>query len=179
MPTIETERLVLRELVEEDAPVLYDYFSDKHVLAYYGMEPLQSLHEAKAMIENFHAMVEKKQGMRLAIVEKESGETIGTCGFHNYAPRHKRAEIGYELAPSHWGKGLATEAVEALIDHLFSAHQLSRIGAVVFIENVASRTLLQKMGFQEEGVLREYMVQSGVAHDVIMHAMLRSEWKKS
>ncbi|MEW4283331.1 GNAT family N-acetyltransferase [Priestia koreensis] len=178
MPTIETERLVLRELVEQDAPALYDYFSDKHVLAYYGMEPLQSLHEAKAMIENFNAMVEKKQGMRLAIVEKESGETIGTCGFHNYAPRHKRAEIGYELAPSHWGKGLATEAVEALVTHLFTTYDLSRIGAVVFIENVASRTLLQKIGFQEEGVLREYMVQSGVAHDVIMHAVLSSEWDK-
>lgn len=100
---------------------------------------------------------------------------IGTVGFNAWSPKHKRAEIGYELHPEYWRKGYATEAVSEVISYGFKELDLTRIGAIVFIENKASNELLTKLGFQKEGVLRNYMYQNGVPYDTYVYSLLRTE----
>lgn len=68
-----------------------------------------------------------------------------------------------------------SEAVTRVIEYGFHELQLNRIGAVVFIENEASNRLLRKLGFQQEGILRDYMVQNGSAHDTYVYSLLRSK----
>ncbi|WP_143522615.1 GNAT family N-acetyltransferase, partial [Pseudomonas sp. 2822-17] len=77
----------------------------------------------------------------------------------------RRAEIGYEIHPDFWRKGYTSEAVKEVISYGFEGLDLNRIGAVVFIENQASNQLLSKMGFQREGILRDYMYQYGKSFD--------------
>jgi ribosomal-protein-alanine N-acetyltransferase len=110
--------------------------------------------------------------MRWGIERLDTCELIGTVGFNLWNQKHKRAEIGYELHPQHWGQGYASEAAAAVMAYGFNNLQLIRIGAVVFLENQASQHVLEKLGFQKEGVLKNYMYQNGKAHDTFVYSSL-------
>ncbi|NGP45911.1 GNAT family N-acetyltransferase [Bacillaceae bacterium SIJ1] len=101
---------------------------------------------------------------------------IGSCGFHECSPRNARVEMGYELDPFFWGNGYATEALATMIHWGFSEGRLLRIGATVMPENKASLKLLTRLGFQQEGLLKDYIMQDGELRDVIMHRLLKREW---
>lgn len=166
LPTIETERLQLRQLDVTDAERLYTIFSDSNVFQYYGMEPHVSLSETEQMLAGMLDGIESGAVMRWGIVMKDTSDLIGTIGFHNRAPRHRRAEVGYEIHPSHWRHGYATEALQAALSYAAQTGEMERVGAIVFTENVASQQMLEKNGFSWEGTLRRYMRQGDRAHDV-------------
>ncbi|WP_153721798.1 GNAT family N-acetyltransferase [Sporosarcina cascadiensis] len=172
-PQIETDRLRLREIEQDDAASLFAYFSTDEVTRYYGQDSFQQIEQAEDLIKSFSASYDETKGIRWGIEHKETNELIGTIGFHLLSLRHKRAEIGYDLHPEHWGKGYASEAVKAAISYGFEVMELTRIGAVVFIENEASSKLLLKLGFEKEGVLRDYMYQNGTAHDTYIYSLLK------
>lgn len=110
--------------------------------------------------------------MRWGIERKGKKGLIGTIGFNAWSPKHKRAEIGYEIHPDHWRKGYMSEAVSKILSYGSETLDLTRIGAVVFIENEASNNLLTKMGFQKEGILKKYMYQNGKAYDTYVYSFL-------
>lgn len=172
-PVLETERLRLREIETDDAETLFSYFSMELTNRYYGQDPFEKLEDAEQLIELFSANYNEKRGIRWGIENKETNTLIGTIGYHLWSPKHKRAEIGYDLDPDHWGRGFASEALSAITKYGFEVMELTRIGAVVFIDNDASSNLLMKQGFEREGVLREYMYQNGESHDVYMYSLLR------
>lgn len=88
------------------------------------------------------------------------------------------AEVGYWVAPSHWGRGLATAAVEAVTEHAFSVHpELHRLFAVPFASNAASARVLQKAGYTLEGTLRRSAIKDGRLLDQWMYAIVRDEWE--
>ncbi|PWW26843.1 acetyltransferase (GNAT) family protein [Cytobacillus oceanisediminis] len=87
-------------------------------------------------------------------------------------PNTNRAEIGYEIHPEHWRKGYTFEAVSKVIQYGFDELGLTRIGAVVFMNNEASIKLLTKAGFEKEGILRNYMYQNGEAYDTYVFSIL-------
>ena len=169
-PTLETERLILREVVLEDAENIYAYFSNEDVTKHYGMNAFTELSEAEALVQNFAKSFHNKRAIRWAIERKERAGLIGTIGFNLWQPLHKRAEIGYELHPDFWRLGYASEAIDRVVEYGFNELGLTRIGAVVYLENVASNQLLLKNGFELEGVLRNYMYQNDIAYDVNMFA---------
>ncbi|MEI4831281.1 GNAT family N-acetyltransferase [Bacillus sp. FJAT-53711] len=171
-PILETERLILRELIEDDAQGILNCFSNEDVLRYYGQNPLTDLEQVKNIIRNFSNNYKEKRGIKWGIERKETEGIIGTIGFHDWSSEHKRAEIAYALLPEHWGKGYATEAVLKVISYGFTELELTRIGAVVFTENKASNVLLTKLGFQNEGVLRNYMYQNNVPYDTNVYSLL-------
>ncbi|WP_214834338.1 GNAT family N-acetyltransferase [Exiguobacterium sp. E4787] len=166
LPTIETERLRLRQIDLKDSERLFTIFSDPNVLRYYGMEPHASLSETEQMLTGMLEGIESGAVMRWGIVTKESSNLIGTIGFHNRAPRHRRAEVGYEIHPNYWRHGYATEALHAALSYAGQTGEIERVGAVVFTENVASQQMLEKNGFSREGTLRHYVRQGERAHDV-------------
>lgn len=88
---------------------------------------------------------------------------------------HKRADISYALSPEYWGSGYATEVVKEVITYGFEKLGIKRIGAVVFVENTSSNKLLEKLGFEKEGVLRNYMYQDGVPHDTNIYSLLNDK----
>ncbi|MEE3809182.1 GNAT family N-acetyltransferase [Lysinibacillus fusiformis] len=172
-PVLETARLRLRELTLEDVPAIFRCFSNEAVTSYYGQEPFVDTQQAKQAIKQFAKNFEQKRGIHWGIERKDSNEVIGTIGFHLWSAAHHRAEIGYEIHPDYWRQGYIKEAVQKVIAYGFQDMNLNRIGAVVFLENEASSQLLMKLGFQQEGILRDYMYQNGQAYDTFIYSLLK------
>ncbi|MEH6941315.1 GNAT family N-acetyltransferase [Bacillus sp. JJ722] len=172
-PILETERLVLREITNKDVEAVFSCFSNENVTRYYGQEPLQNIKQAEKLVDLFSQNYNEQKGIRWGIERKETKGIIGTIGFNGWSPKHKRAELGYEIHPDYWRKGYTSEAVAEIITYGLKVMELNRIGAVVFIDNEASNNLLIKFGFQKEGVLRKYMFQNGKAHDTNVYSFIK------
>ncbi|KFN01896.1 N-acetyltransferase [Bacillus clarus] len=177
-PKLETERLLLRELTLLDAETMFRYFSKESVIRYFGMDSFENIEQAKTTIQTFRKRYEEGGVFRWGIEKKGTDQLIGTCGFHLINSHHKRAEIGYELDDTYWGQGYASEALQAILTYGFETLDFIRLAAVVYVENEASCNLLKKAGFQEEGLLRKYMIQNDVAHDTVLYSLLKEDWKK-
>lgn len=175
-PELQTSRLYLREITEKDLPVLFAIFSNPYTMRYYGSDAIHSMEEAENLLLNFRKGFENKQVVRWGIALIETNEMIGTCGFHNWAKRMGRVEIGYDLLEEAEGKGYMSEVLSTVIPFGFSELNLNRIGALIHQENTPSRKLVKKIGFQEEGLLREYAFAGGEYIDLIMHSVLKKDW---
>lgn len=126
---LETERLILRQVSEEDASNLLTCLSDVDVMQYYGMGPFQSMNDALDEISWYKSIFEEGTGIRWGISLKGLGEIIGSCGFLNRITQYYRAEIGFELSKDYWGKGIASEAIRSIICYGFEQMDLQRIEA--------------------------------------------------
>ncbi|WP_026691345.1 GNAT family N-acetyltransferase [Alteribacter aurantiacus] len=173
-PVLETERLILREITNEDAEAIFACFSNDHVTRFYGQETLKDMEQAKKFVDFFSSNYKEKRGLRWGIQVKGNRSLIGTIGFNAWSPKHKRAEIGYEIHPDFWRRGYISEALSEICSYGFGEMELTRIGAVVFIENEASNRLLTQAGFKKEGVLRDYMYQNGEPHDTYVYSLLKT-----
>lgn len=173
-PTLETKRLRLREITLDDRKDLFEYLSNENVTKYYGQAAFVDLTEAEALIDFFATNFRENKGVRWGIERKGAQGLIGTVGFHALSTKHRRAEIGYEIHPDYWRKGYTQEAVMSILQYGFDVLELTRIGAVVFTENDASYQLLEKLGFEREGVLRDYMYQNGASHDTYIYSLLKN-----
>ena len=147
------------------------YFDDRYAF--------KELSEAEQMISGYHNAIHDKTGMRWGIVLKDSGKLIGTCGFHAISDYHKRIEIGYDLNRNYWGNGFMSEALPLIIDYAYNISDVNRVEAFVETPNKASRSLLEKLGFRMEGILREHEMCRGNLIDIQILGLLRKEWKKN
>ena len=155
-PILETERLILRALSEEDATTLFKYWSDDEVTSYMNIDAFTDLSQARNMINLLNSLLKEKQAIRWGIYSKELACLIGTCGYNSGLKQETYiGEIGYELGRQHWGKGYMAEALEPILEYGFNILDLNRIEAYVMLENTKSASLLERLGFQKEGILRE------------------------
>lgn len=176
-PELTTERFLLRELESRDAKDLFQILSDDDVMYYYGSDPLVTVYEAKNVISYFKEQFAQGKAIRWAIADRQTNRLIGTIGYHNWLAQYHRAEIGFEVSQEWWQKGVAYEAAGAVLSHGFDHFGLHRISALVAPENVASNALVQKLGFQAEGLLEDYAYSHGRFMDLTMYRMLASEWR--
>lgn len=177
-PLIETERLILREVTNEDAENMLTYLSDIEVVRHMGLDPFQSIEDALDEIGWYQSIYENNIGIRWGITLKDSGKVIGSCGFLNRMAKHYRAEVGFELSRDFWGKGIASEALEGVISYGFKHLQLERIEALIDPANMASQKLVEKHGFLKEGLLRHYEYTCGKFDDLYMYSLLKGDLPK-
>lgn len=175
-PTLETDRLILRQVTKDDANSLLKYLSDKEVMMYVGLEPFKSIDDALDEISWYRSIFEKRTGIRWGITLKDQEEVIGSCGFLNLVSQHYRSEIGVELSREHWGKEIASEAFEAVIKYGFDQMNLQRIEALIEPPNIPSQKLAEKQGFVREGLLRSYEFTCGKFDDLYMYSLLKQEF---
>lgn len=174
---LETNRLILRELTEDDIDFVYNHFSDEHVCKYlFDEESLGEREEALDII-NWYKDFELKDHSRWAIELKENNRLIGTCGYHCLDRRNNIVEIGYDLNKDYWKQGYMTEALKAIIDVGFNNMKLNRIQAYVYIDNEGSYKLLEKNKFIREGVIREKHLFRGKYYDHYCYSLLAKDWK--
>ena len=153
---IATERLVLREFVADDWPDVLAYQRDPRYLRFYPWDD-----RTEAEVRSFVQMFLDQQADRprrefqLAITLSESGRLIGNCGLRLKPENDWEADIGYELAPEHWGRGYATEAALAIVDFGFRELRLHRVSSWFVADNTASAKVLERVGLRLEGRLRE------------------------
>jgi len=175
-PELETDRLHLVQVKAEHTQSFFDIMSKDEVTKYYGMDSLKSLEEASKIVESFQSTYESKRGIRWGIVLKDTGDFVGTLGLNNLSMYSKKAEIGFELHPAHWKKGITSEAVKEVLRYSFENLELFRIGAVTYPQNESSIQLLTCLGFTKEGLLRGYLYQNNQTHDAFIFSLLRKEW---
>lgn len=177
-PFLHTDRLRLVEISEDHIESFFSIMSKEEVIHYYGMERLTQVDEAEQIFRSFQDNFESKRGIRWGMINKENGRFIGTIGLNNLNLYAKKAEIGYELHPDYWRKGLTSEAIREVLRYSFDELDLYRMGAVTFVENDASTYLLKKIGFIKEGVLRGYLYQRQTSHDAFVFSLIQPDWYK-
>ena len=174
-PIITTDQLVCRQITTADAPILHQYWSDSDVTEYMSLEPFKNIEETLDMIALLNSLPENKEGIRWAITRKGDNRALGTCGFHNSKPEHFRVEMGYELGKEYWGQGIMTEALTAILDYGFKHMDYNRVEAFVNYGNMRSTGILEKLGFQREGILREYEYNRGKFVNQYCYSLLKSD----
>lgn len=175
-PQMETDRFILRKTEERDTRDLFELYSEKEVLKYTPLFPFSAKDEAWHEM-NWHLEIFNQQiGIRWLIEEKRSGKVIGTCGFLHYLKEYGRTEIGYDLAPSYWRRGIMSEVAAPILAFGFNSMKLNRIEAKVDPANVASIGLLTKLGFKQAGELREYETGEGNSIKLLVFSILRKQF---
>ncbi len=176
-PLLETKRLILRQMRPEDAKAIFRIYGDEEVMRYRDVLAFTRLEEAQQFLEEVRARYEQGEGMHWAITLKGEDSLIGSCGYSWHLGRHFGA-IGYDLARLYWKQGIMTEAIGALLRFGFEVRNLHRIEARVRRGNEASMRLLRRLGFQEEGLLRECLFLNNSFYDVKVFSLLKSEYTK-
>lgn len=176
-PQLETKRLVLREMQPADAEAHFRVLSDEEVVRYYNPQPFTRIEESIQSIERHRRRFEQHEAIRWGITLKGENIVIGNCGFA-WEMQDRCAELGYVLSRAYWRQGIMTEALQALLQFGFVLKNLHRIEAMVDVDNVASIRTLQKLHFQEEGVMRERALVGSQFHDLKLFSLLVDEWKQ-
>ena len=176
-PTLHTDRLRLRPFVSADADVLFALHSSASVLRYWDAPPWTEPSRADRFIEACQRMAEEDTGVRLAVDRMSDGSFLGWCSVSRWSPDFRSAALGYCFDEAAWGHGYATEAAGALLGWAFDTLDLNRVQAETDTRNVASARVLEKLGFQREGTLREDCVVNGDVSDSWVYGLLRREWR--
>ena len=176
IPQIETDRLILRRMLPTDAEDMHDYAHRSDVTRHLTWNPHPSLMYTREYLGYVSAHYAAGDFFDWAVVERESGRMIGTCGFTRFHCEADCAEIGYVIHPAFWGRGLATEAVGAVIRFGFQRLELNRIEAKFMEGNEASRRVMEKNGMTFEGMLRQSMYIKGEYRNVGICSILRHEY---
>ncbi|HVZ37709.1 MAG TPA: GNAT family protein [Candidatus Kapabacteria bacterium] len=178
LPTLETERLILRPPRMEDDQAVFAYASDPVVSRHTVWETHRTIDDSRSFLAMMLEFLKHGEPASWAFEEKSTGLMIGTGGFGSWNQQHARAEIGYTLGRSWWNRGYTTEATRAIIGFGFSCLSLNRIEAYCFVENDASARVLLKCGMEYEGLLRERIHSKGAYRDLKVFSILRSEWAR-
>ena len=148
-PEFETGRLFLKNITVNDAAFLLRVFSHPKVNRFlYDEEPVASLRQAEELVRRYWPGGVSDRN-RWKIVDKASGEEMGTCGFHRWEGDKRRAEVGYDLLPEYWGHGYIREAVVPVFDFLRSSRAARTLRAVIYRGNERSIATAEKLGFQK------------------------------
>ena len=173
-PVLQTARLLLRELTLADAPGVQRLRGNEEVMQYINRPLTLTLQEAEAWVGIVLEALASNNGITWCICLKEAtAQHVGTIGLWRFDKENHRAEIGYMLEPGLQGKGLMSEALQAVVDYGFRELQLHSIEAQIDPRNSASAALLKKSGFVQEGYFREnYRLRDGRFADTAVWSLL-------
>jgi ribosomal-protein-alanine N-acetyltransferase len=178
-PSLSTRRLQLREIVASDAPALLAIHGDREAMKWFGTDPLPDLEAAERVIAGFANMRQAPSGVRWGIVHADPGKRgslLGTCGVFRWNRGWRTCLTGYELARHAQGQGYMAEALRAIFGWAFEAMAVDRIEAQVHPLNAPSLALLKRLGFVEEGLLREAGYWLGERRDLVQLGLLEREF---
>jgi len=170
----ETERLVLRPPTLADAEAIFQtYAQDPQVTRYLIWKPHRAISETLEFLSHCVLAWQKKSGFPYVIALKGCDSAIGMIEIRLDS---FKADIGYALGRSYWGKGYMTEAVRALVDWTLSQAGIYRVWAVCDVDNLASARVLEKAGMQREGVLRREIIHPNISpqpRDCYLYAIVK------
>jgi ribosomal-protein-alanine N-acetyltransferase len=173
LPTLETERLILRKMAPNDAEAVFAYASDPEVSRYTLWETHRSIEDSRAFLKLITAKYENGGEPDWGITYRGDGYLVGACGLVNWEAEHARAEIGFVLSRRYWGRGFMPEAVRAMFRFGFERMNLNRIEARCIAENAASARVMEKAGMAYEGTLRQREYIKGAYRDIKLYAILK------
>lgn len=178
--TIETSRLRLRRFTDADLALFMAYRNDPEVARYQSWEGI-SEREAHAFLQEQREIQPGVPGQwfQIAIELKETGMLVGDCALKVEEYDERQAEIGYTLSRAYQRRGIASEAVSHVLNYAFLTLELHRVMAITDCENVASVTLLERLGLRREGHFLQNVWFKGRWGDEYLYAILQEEWRNN
>lgn len=172
---LETERLILRTVVYDDASAIFDYCKDEETTRYVRFKRHVTIEDTYEQLEKtFLNRDPKKRLDAFAIVDKKSGRMIGTVDASEFKDNNS-VELGYMIHKDFWNKGVMTEAVSCVARWLILEKDLHRIELTHNIENEASKKVALKCGFVFEGIRRAYRLVDGEYIDLPFYSLLKRD----
>lgn len=171
-PILQTERLLLRQIINDDANEMFALRSNPDIMKYIPREMPKTIDDAIKHIEFMQGLLESNECINWGICMKEDNKLIGNIGYFRMQPENHRAEIGYMLDTKFHGKGIMQEALTEIIKYGFETMKLHSIEGVTDPENYASWKLLEKNGFIREGHFKEDCYWQGKYLDSYVYSLL-------
>ena len=176
---LETERLILRRFIMDDAQGMFNnWASDEGVTKYLSWPPHKDVALTKAYLEMVIKEYEEPTMYNWAIELKEIGEVIGSIGVVQHEKEVESVHIGYTLGKAWWNKGIMTEAFTEVIKFLMSEVEVNRIDARHDTKNPNSGRVMKKCGLKYEGTLRQASRNNQGICDVAWYSLLREDYPR-
>ena len=176
LPIITTERLRLRQPRMEDAEDMLGIFGDPKAMRYWSHEPWADLDAARTYIAAIDTGFKDRKLFQWAITQPDEDRVIGTVTLVNWDRKNCHIELGYMLKPALWGNGYASEAVRGAMAFAFENLDVHRLEAEVDPRNEPSARLLERLGFKQEGLLKERWFLYDEWSDSALYGLLRREY---
>lgn len=176
LPTLETDRLILRKVRKSDAEDFFAYAKDPEVAKHVLWHAHKTVKDTKRQIKILMRQYRHGDPSSFAIIDKASGKMIGTIGYMWVSAVDCSAEIGYSLCREFWNKGLMTEALKEVIRFSFEILMLNRLEAQHGTDNPASGRVMEKCGMKKEGILRQRLINKGRLTDIALYSILKEEY---
>jgi len=178
-PILKSDTLTLKKVEEHHLNEVYDIYSNDTVFEYCGIIPKHNKTTVKNMFGHFERDFNKRSRIKWGIVTNEDSErVVGIMEAFDFNQKVNMVTIGYFLAETEWGKGIAAEATRIVVKFLFEDVDVNRIQAEVMPANERSKRVLLKNGFIKEGTLRQASLWSGKGIvDLEIYGLLQREYK--
>ncbi|WP_053377463.1 GNAT family N-acetyltransferase [Paenibacillus sp. FJAT-27812] len=179
-PILKSDGLVLKKIEDYHFNEVFEIYNNDIVFEYCGIIPKHNKDTVKNMIGHFERDFNKRSRVKWGVfANDESDRLLGIIEVFDFNQKVNMVSIGYFLAESHWGRGIAAEAVKIMLDYLFMDVNVNRIQADVMPPNERSKKVLLKNGFIKEGTLRQATVWAGKGIvDLEIYSILREEYVK-
>lgn len=174
-----TARLHLRPLSHADAGCAVRDSRRPRRNALHDDDTLDVLDQARDLIERDLKSMPASKHLCLGIVPICEGQVVGTCTLFDIYQASRRAEAGFVLGRSAWGKDYMSEALDAVLDYGFCSMDLNRVEADTDPRNFAAANILERLGFAKEGHLRERWIMGDEKSDTALYGLLESDWKRT
>lgn len=179
-PILKSDDIVLKKIEAHHLDEVFEIYNNDKVFEYCGIIPKHNKDTVKNMIGHFERDYNKRSRVKWGIFAKnECDRLLGIIEALDFNQKVNSVTIGYFLAESHWGRGIASEAVKILLDFLFMDVNVNRIHAEVMPPNDTSKKVLLKNGFIKEGMLRQAALWSGKGIvDLEIYSILEEDYVK-
>lgn len=175
---LETERLLLRRVSQNDIPEILALRGNSETMKYIPRPLVTNFDEAFAHYQMIEDKIESNEGINWAITLKGNEKLIGIIGHYRIQPENHRCEIGYMILPEYQGHGIVTEAIKVVLEFGFEDLKMHSIEAVIDPKNKASERVLQKNGFVKEAHILENEFYEGKFWDTVIYSILKRNFKR-
>ncbi|THD59784.1 GNAT family protein [Phenylobacterium sp.] len=170
-PILETERIRLAPLANEDARQIFPLMADAEVMAFWDVGEIDDPDVIDGIVAGQVDEMASGRAFYWSLRTLSDGRFLGTCDLSEIDRRHHRAEVGFMLGREAWGQGYAQEAMQAVLSYAASSG-VRRLLARTHLGNRRSEALLEKLGFAEEGMLRGHVLRDGERRDCRLYGLL-------
>ena len=169
-PELEMGDIVLRQIEESDAKEYFEYMIREEMAAYLTKENRpETLEKALEEVKYWGSLFPNRRSIYWAIALRDTNKMIGTAGFNSISFPNSRAEISYDLNPDYWGNGIMIRSIKKILQFADLGLGIVRTQATVITDNERSIKVLERCGFQQEGLLKKYEVVGGQHKDYYMY----------
>ncbi|HEY1045725.1 MAG TPA: GNAT family N-acetyltransferase [Bacteroidia bacterium] len=175
-PTLETERLILRAITNDDCQAMFDLRSNPKLMKYIPRPLCVTLKDAETLLGKVIMANENRTNINWAMSLKDNPHMFGFMGFAKVHAEDHRAEVGYMMLESHFGYGYMREALKAVIDYGFDVMNMHTLQGIIDPENTASENILIHHGFVKEAHFKENVFFEGQYLDSVHYTLFRDTW---